>query len=358
MSARQKNVLIVPLDWGLGHATRCVPVIEHLLEVGHKVFIGGTLRTNTLLATEFPELTFLSYNGYDIQYPKRGAGFLRNMLLQLPKISKAIKKENLLTQKYCADYGIDLIISDNRFGVYSEKIQSFFITHQINIQMPFTWLTNFVRRINFHFIKKFDQVLIPDYPNQVLSSALSDYSKDLNKPVHWLGILSRLKNEEVPKNNEVLFLLSGPEPQRSLLEEKFVAQAESLKLECILVGGIPDRVYTKESKCVRFINHLNKRELNLLMNQSSVIISRTGYSTIMDLIQMERSAILIPTPGQFEQEFLGEYYAGQGFFDVQTQENFDLKQSLEIHKNRKKNRLPKLDYFLYKKVIAELLSKI
>lgn len=358
MSARQKNVLIVPLDWGLGHATRCIPLIKLCIERELNVLIGGTEKTNALLQREFPDLTFLPFNGYNVSYPKKASSFLGFMFKQLPKIQRAIREEKSLTEKYCELHNIDLIISDNRFGVYDPRVRSLFMTHQLNIQLASKKLQVLLRRINFGFIKKFDDLLIPDYENQILSSDLSSYSEQLKMNVHWLGNLSRFKAMDVIKEHKLLVVLSGPEPQRTILESKIITQALHYQISLTLVGGQPDKQDGVKYDGIKYYNHLNGEELNRLFCNTEIIISRTGYTTIMDLVKLERSAILIPTPGQFEQEYLGKYYEQLGCHDVVDQESFDLKETIEIHSNRKKASMPQIDHEQYKLVMNKILDKI
>ena len=144
----KKRILVAPLDWGIGHATRCIPIIKALIAHQFEVVIAADSRPLHLLTTEFPNLEMIRFSGYDIKYPK----FLPmsiSMLLQSPKILLALKKEHQLLEKIIEDYAIDGVISDNRYGLYDKKVPTVFITHQLQIQSPY--LKNFIRRINYYF---------------------------------------------------------------------------------------------------------------------------------------------------------------------------------------------------------------
>lgn len=353
-----KKILIVPLDWGLGHATRCMPIVQFFLDKGAQVFIGGNKKTNALLKREFPNCTYLHFQGYDMQYSQSATGFLWKMIGQSPKLLQRILKEKRQLKTYMNQHQFDLVLSDNRFGLATNDAQSIFMTHQLNVLLPQSKLlersTNWMNHL---FINKFNHVIIPDYANQLMSGALTNTHifKQKNK-LNYIGNLSRLeKTEGIIKHNKILVLLSGPEPQRSMLEAKIVQQAKALNEQFIILQAKPELEMQNTDGNIEFISHLNAFELAYQMLAAEIIISRTGYSTVMDLIKLALDAILIPTPGQTEQEYLGDYYAKQNLFQIEHQETFDLKNSILQYRTNKLGERPKVNSYLYKEVLSKLL---
>ena len=325
-----KNVLVTPLDWGLGHATRCVPIINELLKRNLNVFIGGCGDSLELLKKEFPALTFFQLPAYRPVYPSSGSMAFK-MLTQLPKFLSAIKQEHIAVEKIIKASNIDLVISDNRFGCWTSVIPSVFITHQINLLLPrkFKWLTGPIRRLNRSLIKKFSLCWIPDYPDgRSLAGKLRSLGeKNLAAKVRYIGLLSRFGQ---PKQREILYdivcVLSGPEPQRSALEKIAMEGLSRSGLRYFVVRGIVSPQNDSASKHNQ-INFLNGSDLQAIIEQSECVLARSGYSTIMDLATLGKKAIFVPTPGQTEQEYLAARLKAKGIAFFAVQENLDIMQA-------------------------------
>lgn len=314
----QKRILIAPLNWGLGHATRCMPIINTLSQLGAEVVIASDGRAAHLLQKEYPHLTHLQLPAYNIRY--WSSNMFLNIAPQLPKIQWAMLKEYFKTQKIIKAYNIDAIISDNRFGCFSPKIPSIFLTHQLNIKIPNPLVERLVKWINHFYIKRFDACWIPDIADSKnLGGSLSH--GDFSFPITYLGVLSRMSFFNIDKKYDIAAVLSGPEPQRTILEKKLITQLAQLPYRSILVKG-----KTNEQENIKYNEHLDiqsfmtANELNDTLLASDLVISRAGYSTIMDLAQLGKKALLIPTPGQTEQEYLAQYFKQSGIFYTQSQE--------------------------------------
>ncbi len=356
-----KKVLIVPLDWGLGHATRCMPLIQFFIDAGCDVSIGGNKKTNALLKQEFPACTFLYFQGYDMEYSQSASGFLLKMMAQTPKMLGRIIKEKRQLKAYMHQHKFDIILSDNRFGLRAKGASNIFMTHQLNVLLPQSrLLQRLTNWMNHLFIKRFDYVVVPDYANQLMSGELtSTVSFKEKKPLNYLGNLSRLKRlDGITPSKKILVILSGPEPQRSMLEEKIVAQAQDLDEQFVILQAKPEVQAQTIKNNIAFISHLDSTKLAQQLLQADIIISRTGYSTVMDLIKLALDAILIPTPGQTEQEYLGDYYAKQHLFQIEEQATFDLKKALEVYRANHLAPRPKVDNDLYKLVLAKIMKEI
>lgn len=325
-----KRILVTVLDWGLGHATRCIPLIKELQKRNCVVFVASSGRAYDLLKREFfLSIRCFEIDGYNPIYPD-GDGMVIKMLTQMPKFLKVISKEQLQVEKIVERNQIDLVISDNRYGCYSTKVKSIFVSHQLNIQMPlfFKWMEKQVKEKNHDFIRKFSECWIPA-PEDSFISKLATNEGNLN--VRYIGYLSRFEKQNLPKKYDVCAVCSGPEPQRSNLDALLTEQFKKSKLQTILVCGKPEILskYYKKDQRFTIANSLTTEDLNETIEQSEIIISRSGYSTVMDLAKLGKKAIFIPTPGQTEQIHLADELMKRGIAFSMKQEEFDLEIALK-----------------------------
>lgn len=324
-------VLVAPLDWGLGHATRCIPVIKELLSLNYTVLIGASKSTEVLLKNEFPQLTFLPIDGYNITYSKTKVGLWIKLITQLPKIARCIKKEKKWLQQIIEQYNIELIISDNRPGLYSKQIKSIYLTHQLTIKANFSFIERQLQKLHYKFINKFTECWVPDYEGENnLAGDLSHPKIEPTIPVKYINPLTRFIRKEMPVIYDAAIVLSGPEPQRTIFENIILAQLKNTTKNIILVRGLPQHksILNCSQPNVVIYNFLATDELNRVMLQSSLIISRSGYSTIMDLEVLEKKAVLVPTPGQTEQEYLAKLLEKKEHFIFINQHEFNLQKIL------------------------------
>ena len=320
---QSKNILIAPLNWGLGHATRCIPIIKDLQQQGHRIIIasdGGALK---LLQDEFPELEFEKLPAYRITYAKHSWLNRWHLLKQLPHIIRTIKKERQLTDELIKKYDLNLIISDNRFGIYSKDIQSIYITHQLKVLSG--WTTKLTTWIHAKIYNRYNEIWVPDVADEPnLSGKLSHFSKSINNKIKYIGILSRMKSKNLPKKYDVLAILSGPEPQRSQLENILLEKFKTLNLKIALVRGVIDNKKDVENQYdITIFNYVTGKELEQLINQSEAVICRSGYTSIMDMAVMHKKVLMIPTPGQDEQQYLAHHLAE--IFQIKILQQKDLK---------------------------------
>lgn len=322
-----KRILVAPLDWGLGHATRCIPIVQELLEQGAEVILASNGRAFELLKKEFPEIPIEKLPAYDIWY--RSGNMFWNIGLQLPKIAIAIWQEHRVLKTLIAKHRIDAIISDNRYGCFSRNVKSVFVTHQLNILIPNFILQKLVNRINHQFIRRFDECWIPDVEDtNNLGGELTKFSTEIS--AKFLGVLSRMNSLDLPKKYDAIIVLSGPEPQRTHLEKLILAQAKFLPYQFLLVQGKTE-IYreVRAAANIRVVTFLTGDALNRAMAAADVVICRSGYSSIMDLAILGKKAILIPTPGQTEQEYLAKRFSENGIFFYKKQTELNLSEALE-----------------------------
>ena len=350
----KKKVLVAALNWGLGHATRCIPIIRFLQQQNTEVFLASDGRAFHLLKKEFPNLTIFELPSYGITY--RTSSMIFNFAFLFPKMFSAISKEKKVIQKLVEENQIDIIISDNRFGCISDRAYNIFMTHQINIPIPMPVVKQIGNWYNHFQIKKFDECWIPDFedtPN--LAGKLSHFHNIKN--TKYIGALSRMENKTRPIKRKAIIILSGPEPQRTYLEGKIIQQSKNLPFQFLLVKG---QTESEEQffieKNIEVVSFMTSRDLEKAIAESEIVISRSGYTTLMDLVFLRKKAILIPTPGQTEQEYLAKHFHQQQIFLTQTQKELNLKlalEEIETFKGIEKNRFVKS---VFEKTVIELLS--
>lgn len=329
LDSSSKTILIAPLNWGLGHATRCIPIIKALQENNFTPIIASDGIALELLKKEFPYIQTLQLPSYQIEYAKNGKNFKWKLIQSLPRMLEAIREEKKLVKKWMTKYEIDGIISDNRLGVYSAKVPSVFITHQLNVMTGnTTWLTSKLHQI---IIKKYTQCWVPDVagpPN--LTGDLGHISRK-HFPVRYIGPLSRLHKKESPKLYDLMIILSGPEPQRGILEEKLTEEVKRFKGKVVFIKGIIEKTQAKEIiGDVTFYNFMNTRQLEQTFNESEHVLCRSGYTTIMDLVKLGKKAFLFPTPGQYEQEYLAVKLDKEGIVPFANQGDFTIEMLSKI----------------------------
>lgn len=320
----KKRILVAPLNWGLGHATRCIPIIKALDDKGFEPVIASDGVALTLLRKEFPNYLSVELPSYNVTYAKKGKYFKLKMLKDSPKLLQAIKDEKTAVKTIVKTHGISGIISDNRLGVYDKNLPCVFMTHQLNVLSgATTWLST---KLHEKYIKRFDVCWVPDAKGPINLSGKLGHSKNVDLNIKYLGPLSRFTKKGNAESIDLLVLLSGPEPQRTMLEEKLFKALKNYKGTIVFVRGIPEKEVNESSTGnLTVYNFMTSNLLEETLNKSKLILSRSGYTTIMDLAKLEKKAFFIPTPGQTEQEYLAKRLTKQGFVPSCTQDDFDIR---------------------------------
>lgn len=344
---QRKRILIAPLDWGLGHTTRILPIIGILLNKGHRVTVACNERQKALIIKDYPQIKFVHLDGYDVVY-SLNTSMAWNMIRQSHKITKHIKRENKWLQAFIDDNPQDFIISDNRFGFYHPRVENVYITHQINIQGP-AIIKPILFGVHKSYIDNFHHCWIPDTSDSLLAGDLSNTNIERFK---YIGPVSRFK--EPAKDTEIAFkylgIASGPEPQKSafckLLENKFLETDEP----CAIIGGEPLHKESNQNQNVTYFPHLSTPEFYDVVSKSEVIVSRSGYSTIMDFSILQKPIFFVPTPGQTEQEYLAKFHFEKSGIGYCKQKDF----SLAMIKTA--NRLPQASSDQWRDRIWEVIT--
>jgi uncharacterized protein (TIGR00661 family) len=330
ISFQNKRVLVCPLDWGLGHTARCIPILKLLQKQNNTVVVACDQKQKAFLSREVDGLEFVDLFGYNVRY-SRSLPLWFVMMLQFSRLRSVVRRENKWLEGFLKENKIDIVISDNRFGLYNKNVETVFITHQLFIKAPF--LSGWINSINHKFIKKSDHCWVPDFEDKNISLACElSHGEGIFTNTSFIGPLSRFTKEEttIEKIYDVLILLSGIEPQRSLLEEKLVGVFTNTKLKVVLVRGAETPRINSYPENFIVKNIATTKELHGSLCSSKNIICRSGYSTLMDLHALGLEALLIPTPGQTEQEYLAEYWNKKFGFKILNQNSIAKEAVLKL----------------------------
>lgn len=329
MNHAKLRVLVCPLDWGLGHAARCIPIVHELILNGAEVIVGADGHQLTLLQTEFPGIESIEFPGYNVKFGQNIPVGLK-VLLDAPRLFHLIRQEHNDLQRIVQEHRIDVVISDNRYGLWDRSIYTVFITHQVNIIAPaaLACFNPLLRWVTRYFLNKYNETWIPDFAGKLNLSGKLSHGKKLPGNTKFIGLLSRFDRMAKPANNErrydVVAIVSGPEPQRSIFEEKLIARLPIDGKHCLLVRGLPGDTSIKPlRKGLDIADHLKTAEFGAILASRPLVICRAGYSTLMDIAFTGNKAILIPTPGQTEQEYLAGNLHKSGIYLSCKQHNFN-----------------------------------
>lgn len=330
---KRKKILIAPLDWGIGHASRCVPIIKVLQEKDVDMVIASSGRSASFLRSEFPELEHLDLPGFEMTYPHHGSMSLR-MLRRSPVILSANRREHRMVNALIRFHDIDALISDNRFGVSSASVPSIYITHQLSIKAPPGWsfTEGLLYMMHRKYIGHYDECWIPDTEEDGGLSGDLAHKRKSPIPTYFIGPLSRFEpaRESHPKKKyDVMAVISGPEPQRSIFEELILNQLKDTKLKAMVILGKPELDEHKVIGNIEVHSHMSSKNIQSAMLSSGLIICRPGYSSIMDLAILGKPAVFVPTPGQTEQEYLAAYHQSKHQYYSVPQSDFDLEKSIQ-----------------------------
>ncbi len=350
---QKPRILVAPLDWGLGHSTRCIPIVKELILQGCEVYIVADKRIFILLKKEFPTTVFIRYKGYEITYSYKKHLFAAKLIFQLPKIVLRIFLEKRWLKKAIKKYGISAVISDNRFGMHNKNIPSVYLTHQLYIKTGNRLTGQIAQKIHYYFIKKYSTCWVPDFEKEGIAGELS-HPKRLPANINYIGPLSRFSAlSKVKECYDLLIIISGPEPQRSIFENEILAQLKTMEEKIFLIRGLPgEEKKPGPFNNVTIENHLPADRLNEILAKSKLVLCRSGYTSVMDLSVLRKKAVLVATPGQTEQEYLSRYLLQKKFFLSMPQKDLSIKKALDTaaHFDFK---TPQFDPGVYKQIIGD-----
>lgn len=332
-------VLICPLDWGLGHASRCIPVIQLLLKKDCNVYVAGSDNIISYLEKELNEkVNFILLGGKKIRYGRKT--FLK-LLLQTPGFIYSSLQEHYKLKKLIRYTGAHAVISDNRYGLWSKNVVTVFMTHQVNIKLPgkISFLENVLKFVVRQIIKKHNMLWVVDLPGKLkFAGDLSSVSVRSFPPGFYTGLLTRFsginsdtkEHNRIGERNYVLCIISGPEPQRTIFEEKLLSQLQNVSHDSVVLRGTPgNENIERYGRCIVY-NHTDIEHFSSLIAGARLIICRSGYSTLMDIAAFGGKALLVPTPGQPEQEYLAGLFKSRGWCYCVEQDKLDLEKDIQI----------------------------
>lgn len=316
------TVVYCVLHWGLGHARRSRVIIDALIQKKVHVVIASSGLAATWLKTQYPNCTYLPLADYRIEYPY--SRIVLNMIASLPHIVYAVIKEKKIIDHFVSSHQVQGIISDNRLGCYHHAVPCMYISHQIKIIHPYKFIAYMGSKVHQYFIKKFNTLWIPDTEDRNLCGYMGEV--DFNHPHRYIGILSDIfPRPSITKNNTVLCILSGPEPQRSHFEKAlFHVFQERRELQFILIRGSLSASEAPHLDHVNVIDLADTPTITSLLQSCPVLIARSGYTTILDTYFIDIQFIMIPTPGQTEQEYLSTYLKDDKKYSVAYQDRPDM----------------------------------
>ncbi len=328
-----KKALFAVSSLGLGHATRSLAVIKHFIREYEITVIsyGNALR---FLEEELSgcNVSFIEIEDYPKLERGEGVYFYLYLFMDLIKTNFVIKSEHKVTAQIQDDF--EFIFSDGRYGVNSAKVPSFLLSHQISF-MPPKWLSlfKFVTDFsNYFYFKNFNKVFIADYKkySKSLAGNLSHTSLTHFFPHDYIGIVSSYKKLDIQEDIDYLFIISGYlEDKKESFVSNLLEKAKKLDGKKVFILGdtCEDDITYIEEDNITIYPSATKDFRNELFCRAKIIASRTGYTTIMDLVELDKKAILFPTSNSTEQEYLASYHKYKDYFVIcEDEDNFDLKE--------------------------------
>jgi UDP-N-acetylglucosamine transferase subunit ALG13 len=361
---KKLNILICPLGWGLGHAARMIPLARSFTEMGHNVLIAAGEEHLNLFREELPGLKYIPFSGFSPSYSRRLPQYV-HLLLKTPALIYHIIREHFILKELVQKYSADLVISDNRFGLWNGRTKCVYVTHmpRIPFPKPFRFLEPIGIRLHRWIIGKYDYCFIPDLPGNLNLSGKLSHGLRLKDNTKYIGILSRFPvtpadagtNRFTGRHNTLI--LSGPEPQRSIFRETAVRILRNETIPAIILEGNPGGGNGKPATGnIEAFDHMVSNEMQQAVRSSDTIIARAGYSTIMDLASLHKSAVLVPTPGQTEQEYLASYLESHGWFSRVSQKDLEKGIRLPAVSTQIPHEIAEQSRVLLKKALEDLLK--
>ena len=318
------HVLVAPLNWGLGHASRCVPIIHYFLDHGCKVSIASDGNALQLLKEEFPDLEALELNSGQVTYLPFGFFYYLKLIMHGFGLQKRALSDEKHIEAFVKTHQVDLLISDHRFGAFSEHIKSVVICHQLQFKAGL--FSKGSSRFNAKNLNRYDEVWIPDTPESSNLSGVLSRSSAVKTPTQFIGILSRFRLLDLPKDIEYLAVISGPEPLRRMFEERLIDSFKDQKSKkLVLVRGVYQQEPLTDLPNIKFYNHLKASALNELICRSRIVICRSGYSSVMDMACLGKQVFFVPTPHQGEQIYLAKRLEALKIAPYTDQSKFSLE---------------------------------
>lgn len=329
------RVLVSPLNWGIGHATRSIPLITFLLEQEMEVELAASGRAYAVLAEQFPQLKLHRAPSFEVQYGSDSRSTAWCLFKSSLGLRKQVRREQAWLKEHFPAAYFRGVISDNGYGMYIPGAQNVLITHQLQLHSGMgAWVDTFLDKQVRLLTTPFQEIWIPDWEDESesLAGKLSHPRTPTKQTSVYLGPLSRLNPVNNSHPQTILFLISGPEPQRTIFEQIALEVAESLSSPVVVVGGNiqsplieSPRIEKDKSRSGHrvFLAYANQEKLSELLSSSDLVVARSGYSSVMDMVRFGRKAVWVPTPGQGEQQYLASYLSSKHPYFAQASQTVE-----------------------------------
>ncbi len=315
----------------------------------HTVIFAGNDTQKAIMSGQFPDIALHTLSGYEVNYGR--SALMLQLLRQVPGLLHRIREEHRWLADFVEQQQIDAIISDNRYGLWHPKKATVILTHQLNILTGLGRLADArLRKIHYSYLQRFGNIWIPDLPGQENFGGLLSHPQKMPPNTHYIGCLSQLESVgSIGNKSHLLILLSGPEPQRSILSEKLWQQALTLEMPIVFVEGKAG-ISREAPAHIQHLSFANAQQVGAFLKEAMLVVCRSGYSTIMDLVKLGKPAILIPTPGQTEQTYLAQSLSANSLFYTARQRDINLKAMVALAMARPR---PIPAQFQYKNTLLE-----
>lgn len=370
------KVLIAPLDWGLGHAARCEPIIWAFRAAGAEVSVGVSGQNSEFFKKACPDVKQFELPSYRIVYPKIGAFMPLWLLSKSSEMHQIIQEEHKQIEALVQKEDFQIVLSDNRFGAWSSRAFSIYMTHQLRISFPKMFRHAELLGEKFHakLVSPFNEIWVPDTQEAFGLAGKLSHAHWKKHNLRYVGALSRfatLEENFLPKSLEnssskidlqnfnhfdFLGVVSGVEPARSRLENKLFEIFSHIDGHHAILQGLPNEEETPlEKGNVTFFPHLPTEKFRALVRRSKYFVSRSGYSTVMDQCFLGSNCLFIPTPGQTEQEYLAKMLQRKGFARRIKEHNLSAKSLVNAFRGEPR-KLPRGDSSKLYQAVREALE--
>lgn len=377
------KVLVAPLDWGLGHATRCAPIVQEFLDRGCEVELAVVKSNARILREMFPNVRQRLAPSYNIVYPKHGYNMGFWLLKNSVHLKAVMHAEHRYAEEMVRRHHYDILVSDNRFAFYSKNAISIYMTHQRRIAFPqaFRMFETVGEMWHASVMAHFDEVWVPDLPDAPGYAGSLSHIAMSPRPLKFVGALSRFmlpgsevendasQNSDASRANElsqknleklgVVAVISGVEPARTQFEARLRFVLAQTLGRHVMILGKP----TLGQKCwkegnITFYSHLPSDEFAQVVRRAEWVVSRGGYSTVMDMAVLGAKCIFVPTPGQYEQVILARDLTAAGFA-CSVEEKLLTSETLATMMAQEVKCLPKPEgTALLRNAVDEVLRKV
>ncbi|MEK6968538.1 MAG: glycosyltransferase [Nanoarchaeota archaeon] len=324
------HFVFVISNYGLGHATRMLPVIMKLIEQGEKVTIVAKGNSLLMLKNELGDASNYELMQYEVPLKFSDKGFSMFETLKAgPSFISLISSQKKWLENFSAKEKIDRVIADGEIGYHLKNKKSFFVNNQLRL-LPGSLLGDGTELLTDVFSKGFEKVIVPDDENGTLGGLLTSKTRFYDKKrLAYVGILSSIRKKNVVRNVDYFISISGPGISKEVFTRQVMEQLHLLKGKVVVALGRPDLKEIASKGNAKIYPYLNRKQQESFLNKAKLVISRSGYTTMMELAEIDKKAFFIPTLNHPEQEYLAKFQKNSGRFHYSKQDSFNFKEDID-----------------------------